>query len=32
VYRGYGDIAALAGEGLIEAQHMPVAANMKTMR
>jgi hypothetical protein len=30
--RGYGDIAELAGEALIEAQRMLVAANMETMR
>jgi hypothetical protein len=29
---GYGDIAELAGEALIEAQRMLVAANMETMR
>jgi hypothetical protein len=32
VCRGYGDIAALAGEALIETQRMMVAANMETMR
>jgi len=32
VCRGYGDIAALAGEALIETKRMMVAANMETMR
>jgi hypothetical protein len=32
VCRGYGDVAELAGEALIERQRMLVAANMETMR
>jgi hypothetical protein len=32
VCRGYCDIAALAGEALVETQRMVVAANMETMR
>jgi hypothetical protein len=32
VCRGYGDIVELAGEALIEAERMLVAANMETMR
>jgi hypothetical protein len=29
---GYGDVAELAGEALIEGQHMLVAANVEMMR
>jgi hypothetical protein len=32
VCRGYGDVAELAGDALIEAKRMLVAANMETMR
>lgn len=32
VCHGYGDVAELAGEALIEVQRMLVSANIETMR